>query len=225
MMRPADLPVSNHYHGHASSQLIAEYAYLWPGTTISKDWTHEADIMTLRAGALMEMYKRVQARRNVPWAALAALDMRESGCDPMGCLANGDPYNKMTIHYPSGKGPWASKESSFDWALDDFESPQGYGVNLHRIKWDISQVLLFCEKWNGFLPRIEHGTVPADASPYIYSGSVFEGKPLYERGKRKERLGEDSRMHGYWDPSQIDRQLGCLAFLKALEAKGYNILG
>lgn len=223
MMRPADLPASNHYHGHASSQLIGEYAYLWPGCTIAPKWAHEADVMTTRAGGQIELYKRVQKRRGIPWSLLAALDMRESGCDPMGCLANGDPWNKITKHFPSGKGPWSSKEESFDWALDDFE--EGWGVRLHAIKWNIEQLLMVAEKWNGYLPRIEHGTIPADASPYMYSGVLFEGKPLYEKGKRKERLGEDGRMHGYWDPSQVDKQLGIFAFLLALKAKNYDLLG
>ncbi len=219
MNRPADLPASNHYHGHKKPQLLAEYAYLYPGVTADPKRQPETALMVSRALALTALYRRVSATFGIPWCAIAAVDMRESGCDPMGCLANGDRWDRKTIHYPANNGPWASKEASCDWALGDHES--GWGVNLRAINWSIPEILYFTETFNGFGPRIDPGVIPNDASPYVYSGALFEGKPLYEKGKRKEKIGSDGKMHGYWDTSQVDEQIGTLIFLKALEAKGF----
>lgn len=216
--RPIGLPESNHFHAHDRGSLFQEYAYLWPGAEIIERWKPVAEVMISRALKLRPMYSAVGQKRNVPWAALAAIDMRESGCDPMGCLANGDRWDRRTVHYPVGKGPWISKEQSCHWAISDFE--KGWNVNLGRVHWDICEILHLLERWNGFNPRIDPGTVPPDASGYIYSGVSFEGKPLYERGKRKEHL-VNGVMKGYFDPDQADEQLGCMAFLKALEAKGF----
>ena len=223
---PAGLPASKHFHirkfdATTKPMLLSEYAYLWPGATIAQSMKVLSEAMAFKALRLIDTYRAVSHDRFVPWVALAAVDMRESGCDPMGCLANGDPWNKKTVHYPVGVGPWKSKADSMHWALDSFE--KGWSVNLRKIKWTIPEILFFCELWNGVLARMEPGTVPSDASPYLYSGAEFDGKPLYEKGKRKERLGDDGRMRGYWDPAQVDLQLGCMAFLKALESKGYNL--
>lgn len=220
--RPEDLPASNHYHRAQKSKLMLEYAYLWSGVSVSPAWKNEAEVMTSRIQKLLPMYSRVGRARNVPWTAIAAIDMRESGCDPMGCLANGDRWDRPTIHYPVGNGPWDSKEASCHWALDSYE--KGWVVNLRKIKWNIGELFFFCESWNGFGPRMEPGCIPSDASPYVYSGAVFEGRPLYVKGKRKEARDANGKMRGYFDPEQVDRQLGVMAFLKALEGKGYQIL-
>lgn len=221
--RPAGLPDSNHFHGHVKAQLLLEYAYLFESATIAPEWKATADRALALANSQSDLYKRVSAARNVPWLAIAALDMRESGANPTACLANGDPWAKVTTHYPAGNGPWPSKFASCLWALDDFQ--RGWNVDFHKISWNVPEMLYFMECFNGFFPRIEPGCVPADASGYIYSGSLFQGQKLYSRGKRKEKRGFwDGKMHGYFDPDQVDLELGCMAFLLAAKASGADLV-
>lgn len=221
-MRPAALPASNHFHGHKKADLLLEYAYLFDGGTIMPEWKAAATRALLIANSQSDIYRKAAQARMVPWLAIAALDMRESGASPMGCLANGDPWNKVTTHYPAGNGPWPSKLASCLWALGDYQA--GWNVDFRKIQWSIPEILYLCESWNGFNPRIDPGTVPADASGYVYSGVLFQEQQLYSRGKRKEKRGPDGRMHGYFDPDQIDQELGCMAFLLAAKGAGMDLL-
>ena len=47
-------------------------------------------------------YRRVTG---VPWAAIAVIHERECSQDWKGSLAQGDPWDRVSVHVPAGQGP------------------------------------------------------------------------------------------------------------------------
>ena len=57
-------------------------------------------------------YQAVAARTGVPWAVIAVIHERESSQDWTGSLAQGDPWNRVSVHVPAGRGPFKSWEDA-----------------------------------------------------------------------------------------------------------------
>jgi lysozyme family protein len=57
-------------------------------------------------------YRAVAAKTGVPWAAIAVIHEREASQDWKGSLAQGDPWNRVSVHVPVGRGPFASWEDA-----------------------------------------------------------------------------------------------------------------
>ena len=57
-------------------------------------------------------YQAVAARTGVPWAVIAVIHERESSQDWTGSLAQGDPWNRVSVHVPAGRGPFNRKPSA-----------------------------------------------------------------------------------------------------------------
>lgn len=145
--------------------------------------------------AAKKRYQAVEARTGVPWAVIAVIHERESSQNWGRSLAQGDPWNKVSVHVPAGRGPFTSWEEA---AIDAL-------LNCHphlarRKDWSLAGVLIALEMYNG-LGYASKG-VP---SPYLWAGT-----DQYKSGKYVR--------DGVYDPGHVDRQLGCVAMLLPMMA-------
>lgn len=140
-------------------------------------------------------YRAVEAKTGVPWPVIAVIHQRESSQNWGRSLAQGDPWNRVSVHVPAGRGPFNSWEEA---AIDAL-------LNCHphlakRKDWSLAGVLIALEMYNG-LGYASKG-IP---SPYLWAGTN-----QYKSGKYVA--------DGRYDPSHVDQQLGCVAMLLSMMA-------
>lgn len=153
----------------------------------------EAANVALRLYKAKERYQAVERETGVPWTAIAVIHERESSQSWRASLAQGDPWNRVSVHVPAARGPFASWEAA---AIDALVKCPPF---LARHKdWSIAAALTALETYNG-IGYAARG-VP---SPYIWSGT------------NQYRAGKYVR-DGVYDPGKIDPQLGCAALMIAL---------
>lgn len=140
-------------------------------------------------------YQTVAAETGVPWPTIAVIHERECSQDWAGSLAQGDPWNKVSIHVPAGRGPFKSWE---DAAIDALLHCAPYAAR--NTDWSIGGTLTKLEEYNGLGYAARR-----QPSPYIWSGT-----DQYKSGKYVR--------DGVYDPSAVDNQLGCAGLLIAMMA-------
>ena len=145
-------------------------------------------------------YQAVAAKTGVPWAAIAVIHERECSQDWKGSLAQGDPWSRVSVHVPAGRGPFASWE---DAAIDALRNCAPYAAR--NKDWSIGGTLTVLEEYNG-VGYASRG-VP---SPYVWSGT-----DQYRSGKYVR--------DGVYDPNAVDSQLGCAGLLMAMMALDRSI--
>lgn len=153
----------------------------------------ESDAVAKRLVAARERYEAVELASGVPWFVIAVIHERESSQNWKGSLAQGDDWSKVSVHVPAGRGPFSSWEAA---AIDALVNCQPYLAK--RKDWSLAGVLIALELYNG-LGYATKG-VP---SPYLWSGT-----DQYKSGKYVR--------DGVYDPSTVDKQLGCVALLKSM---------
>src|SRR4029077_2040282 len=57
-------------------------------------------------------YQAVAAQTEVPWPVIAVIHERECSQDWTGSLAQGDPWDRISVHVPAGRGPFKSWEEA-----------------------------------------------------------------------------------------------------------------
>jgi lysozyme family protein len=140
-------------------------------------------------------YQTVEAKTGVPWFVIAVIHERESGQNWFASLAQGDPWNRVSVHVPAGRGPFRSWEEAATDALTDC------APYLARNKdWSVGGTLTLLEEYNG-LGYAAHG-VP---SPYLWAGT-----DQYKSGKYVR--------DGVYDAAAVDSQFGCAGLLLAIMA-------
>jgi len=147
-------------------------------------------------------YQAVAHATNVPWPAIAVIHQRESSQSWLGSLAQGDPWNKRSIHIPRGRGPFKSWE---DAAIDALEHCPPFASKWED--WSIAGALCLLEQYNG-----EGYFLHDMPSPYLWSGT-----DQYVRGKYTA--------DGHLDPFAVDRQIGCAALLMGMAALDPSVSG
>jgi len=153
----------------------------------------EAAKAALRLYKAKARYQAVERETGVPWAAIAVIHERESSQDWRASLAQGDPWNRVSVHVPAGRGPFASWEAA---AIDALVKCPPY-LARHR-DWSIAAALTALETYNG-IGYAARGL----PSPYLWSGT------------NQYRAGKYVR-DGVYDPGKVDPQLGCAALMIAL---------
>lgn len=146
-------------------------------------------------------YQAVEARTGVPWFVIAVIHERESDQSWSRSLAQGDPWNAVSTHVPAGRGPFTSWEAA---ATDALVSCAPYAAKWQD--WTVGGLLTLLEEYNG-LGYAAKG-VP---SPYLWSGT-----DQYRAGKYVR--------DGVYDPTAIDRQLGCAGLLFVMMALDPSIV-
>jgi lysozyme family protein len=145
--------------------------------------------------AAKKRYQAVEAKTGVPWAVIAVIHERESSQNWGRSLAQGDPWNRVSVHVPAGRGPFNSWEEA---AVDALLNCHPYLGK--RKDWSLAGVLIGLELYNG-LGYANRG-VP---SPYLWAGTN-----QYTSGKYVK--------DGVYDPGHVDQQLGCVAMLLSMIA-------
>ncbi len=140
-------------------------------------------------------YQAVEAKTGVPWFVIAVIHERESSQNWGRSLAQGDPWNKVSVHVPAGRGPFSSWEEA---AIDALLNCHPYLAK--RKDWSLAGVLIALEMYNG-LGYASKG-VP---SPYLWAGTNQYSSGKYVRD-------------GVYDPGHVDQQLGCVAMLLSMMA-------
>ena len=171
--------------------LTAANAKRWANARLTRNFTAIAKSLV----AAKPRYQTVEARTGVPWFVIAVIHERESSQNWFANLAQGDPWNRVSIHVPAGRGPFKSWE---DAAIDALVDCAPF---LARNKdWSIGGTLTRLEEYNG-LGYAARGV----SSPYLWSGT-----DQYRSGKYVR--------DGVYDSSAVDSQPGCAGLLLAMMA-------
>lgn len=140
-------------------------------------------------------YQAVEAKTGVPWWATAVIHERESSQDWSRSLAQGDRWDRVSVHVPAGRGPFQSWEEA---AIDALVNCAPY---LARKKdWRVGPALANLELYNG-AGYVNRG-IP---SPYLWAGT-----DQYQAGKYIA--------DGKFSPTTVDPQPGCVGMLRAMMA-------
>lgn len=140
-------------------------------------------------------YQAVEVKTGIPWFVIAVIHERESSQDWTGSLAQGDPWNRISVHVPAGRGPFKSWEQA---AMDALVN---CAPHIARNKdWSIGGALTRLEEYNG-VGYASRGK----PSPYVWAGTDQYVSGKYVRD-------------GVYDPQTVDKQLGCAGLLMAMMA-------
>ena len=119
----------------------------------------------LTVPAAVVRYKAVEARTRVPWWFIAVVHEREASQKWDRSLAQGDPWDRKSIHVPANRGPFNSWE---DAAYDALVNCPPYAAR--NTDWSIGNALTMLEKYNGLGYRSEERRVGKECrsrwSPY-----------------------------------------------------------
>jgi lysozyme family protein len=139
-------------------------------------------------------YQSIEARTGVSWVFIAVSHYRESTQNFSRSLAQGDPWNKVSVRVPAGRGPFASFE---DAAVDALVNCAPHAAR--NTDWTIGGMLTLLERYNG-LSYANAGR----PSPYIWSGTdqYKIGKVVVDHGPIEEI---------------VDKQLGCAGLILAMK--------
>lgn len=162
----------------------------WEAASVIPSLIHLIDGVSHRLIAAKSRYQTVEANTHVPWPVIAVIHERESSQSWLASLAQGDPWNRESIHVPKGRGPFASWEAAAEDALV-ICSPHA----AHWGDWSIGGALTLLEQYNG--TGYANMGLP---SPYIWAST-----DQYHHGKYIA--------DGHFDPNAIDHQIGCAALL------------
>ena len=130
---------------------------------------------------------------DIAWVFVAASHYREASQDFTRNLGQGDPLDKVTIRVPKGRGPFVGPDAFVDAAVDALKNCAPYAAR--ETDWSIAGMLTLLERYNG-----TGYAVRGLASPYVWSGTN-----QYVRGKYVA--------DGVFDPSVVDKQLGCAGLI------------
>jgi lysozyme family protein len=174
----------------------------WPNAIPTR--TAQASSVGKRLIAAKARYQTVEAKTGVPWFVIAVIHERESGQDWDTHLGQGDPLNKVTVHVPSGRGPFFGPDAWERGAVDALADCAPYLAR--KTNWHTPEdVLTNLEVYNG----LKYAGVDRP-SPYVWSGTSIYDPPTGPGGKVV-------RDHGPIE-DVVDKQLGCAAMLMAMMA-------
>lgn len=145
-------------------------------------------------------YQDVSDAAHVPWYVIAVIHEREASQSWSANLAQGDRWDRVSIHVPRGRGPFSSWEAAASDALSHCAPFASRWTD-----WSIGGLLTLLEEYNG-LGYAAHGM----PSPYIWASTN-----QYSRGKYIA--------DGHFDPNAVDHQLGCAAMLARMAAQDDSI--
>lgn len=141
---------------------------------------------------------------DIPWWVIGVIHDRECSLSFACNLAQGDRWDRASIHVPKGQGPFTSFKQAGVNAL--MRSAPYAGKNRD---WSPGGTLAILEKYNGLgyfngpMDRSTGHRYQSQASPYIWAGTN-----QYLKGKYVS--------DGKFDPNYIDKQLGVALVIKAL---------
>lgn len=168
--------------------LTANNNLRWAHYKVKAQWVNIAQKAAARLCDVdaRTIYDRISKRTGVPWYVIAVIHEREAGQHWGANISQGDPWNRVSVHVPKGRGPFKNFE---DAAYDALVNCAPYAAKWYD--WTPGGALTLLEQYNG-LGYSRRG-IP---SPYIWSGT-----DQYVKGKYVA--------DGVFDPNAVDQQLGC----------------
>lgn len=147
-----------------------------------------------------QRYLDLEEASGVPPLVSMVIADRESGGDPSRSLAQGDRWDRISIHVPKGRGPF---RSWLDAAIDAVKID---GLNnIGKGNWTVELACFFQEKFNGFGYRL-YG-VP---SAYVWAGTnIYQGGKFISDGK--------------FSRTAWDTQIGVVPMMAALIAEDSSL--
>jgi lysozyme family protein len=178
------------------NQLEAANQQRWQRMKVTPNLIPAVDGVAQRlvAASAKARYQTVSNTTKVPWFVIAVIHEREASQSWKANLAQGDPWNKVSIHVPKGRGPFTSWE---DAAVDALTNCAPHAAQWQD--WAIGGSLTLLEEYNG-LGYAARG-VP---SPYVWAST-----DQYVKGKYVA--------DGHYDPNAVDQQMGCAALLSRMK--------
>jgi lysozyme family protein len=154
--------------------LREEIARNWAAMKVLPQFMPAFDRTAAKLVADKRRYLSLEERTGVPALVTMVIAERESGADPRRSLAQGDRWDRVSVHVPKGRGPFKSWED----AAADALAIDGLD-QVGRGNWTIERALYEQEKYNGFGYR--RYRVP---SAYIWSGTnIYRGGKFVSDGK------------------------------------------
>lgn len=188
--------------------LIAANAARWPSMVIDFDAIALMNQVAARliAPAAKDRYKSLFAQTGVPWPVIAMIHQRECSQRWDLSIAQGDPWDAVSVHVPAGRGPFGSWEEA---AVDALTNSSNSAVPMSRWQhWDtIEGVLTRLEMYNG-TGYFQYHDCP---SPYVWSRT-----DQYVSGKYVS--------DGNFDGTVVDSQMGCAPLLTAMMLQDSTIV-
>lgn len=176
-----------------NTALIARNAARWAAAQLTRG--PEFAPVAKRLVASKVRYQAASASTGVPWFVIAVIHERESSQRWDRSLGQGDPWNAVSTHVPAGRGPFASWEEA---AIDALKVCGPYAAKW--TDWSVGGTLTLLELYNG--RGYFNKGIP---SPYVWSGT-----DQYRSGKYVS--------DGVFDPTAVDKQLGCAGLILAMKA-------
>lgn len=167
----------------------------WLSMKIRPERAAEFAPVARRLCAAKARYLTVEKATDVPWWFTAVTHQRESSQSWTRSLAQGDPWDRVSIHVPAGRGPFKSWE---DAAIDALVNCPPYAAR--NKDWSPGGAMTMLERYNGV--GYANRGIP---SPYVWSGT-----DQYASGKYVA--------DGVFDPQTVDKQLGCAPLIKSMMA-------
>ncbi|HWE85492.1 MAG TPA: peptidoglycan-binding protein [Terracidiphilus sp.] len=177
------------------SGLVQSNTARWPQMVIDFDALATMNQVAARLIAAKARYQSLYAQTRVPWPVIALIHQRECSQNWALSIAQGDPWNQVSVHVPSGRGPFGSWEEAAIDALTNCEHMDQWA------QWDSTGgVLTRLEMYNGLGYANRNPSLP---SPYIWSRTspYVSGKYVAD---------------GKFDPNTIDSQQGCAPLLASM---------
>lgn len=170
---------------HPFEVLAPEYANLLANMRPTRESAIVATAGRLLTFVHEGRYKEVSDQLGIPQIFIATSFERESDSDFRTSPAQGDPWNRVSIHVPRGLGPYPDWKAS---ALAAYKIDHIDRVG--KDNWTWSRFCFEEETMNGFGPR-NHGK---------HTGYDWAGTNIYTGGKYVS--------DGVWDARVFDQQLG-----------------
>jgi lysozyme family protein len=167
------------------------YAERWDAAEHTR--RNSAMAVAKRLVAAKPRYINIQHVTGVPWYWIGPVHVRESSQDWSRSLAQGDRWDRASVHVPAGRGPFASFEAA---AIDALQ----LNAMTRVTDWRLEKLIYYWEKFNGWGYWWYHRATP---SPYVWGSTTVQKPGKYVAD-------------GVWSSSVTDVQLGCVAMLKAI---------
>jgi lysozyme family protein len=158
------------------------------------------------------IYETICNRVNgkMPWYFVGILHFRESTCNMMRHLHNGDSLKTRTVNVPAGRpieDPMNGKAAGYTYIESAVDALTMEEIAFDKEEsWTLQLMLLRFEKWNGFgYRRLQH------SNPYLWNGSNHYTGGKFDRD-------------GHYDPSLNDQQTGAAVLLRLLTDKTLGIV-
>lgn len=178
-----------------TSDLIAANATRWKNAGYGTQPLAQAILVAKRLMAPDAKAVYVElAQTGVPWPLIAVIHERECSQRWDQSLAQGDPWNEVSVNEPKGRGPFSSFVAA---AHDALVYCPPFPARWKD--WSAGGSLSLLEMYNGEGYENYHHI----ASPYLWAGT-----DQYVSGKYTS--------DGHFDPTAVDHQLGCAVLLTAM---------